>query len=129
MPRGEWIEVIRANVFDAGIYPSFMEEGVREDVKRHINWGNQESPLSHCAFPTAFYSSVSGSGVWLRLNASAVWTVGMRSNMFDVQVYSAAGVTDRTGINAHDIFASLLCVIALRHCFASLARNEHKIGT
>ena len=33
---------------------------VRPDVMRHVNWGNQESPLSHCSFKHAFFSSVSG---------------------------------------------------------------------
>eukprot|EP01052_Picozoa_sp_SAG31_P036618 SAG31_NODE_4601_length_3103_cov_4.716378_1_plen_672_part_00 len=92
--HGQWLEVTRTNVFDAGMYGSMMEEGVRLGVKYHINSVCGESMLCHTSFPEAFFWVVSGSGVWLRLNKS-IGTVYTVNNAVAMVYRGAPGLTGR----------------------------------
>ena len=95
--NGEWVEVIRANVWDGKVYRSYIEEGVRLDVHRHVSTYG-EAPRSHTSFPAGFFNVVAGSGIWLHVESPGLkYTISPRRRVtWDLIVHSGApGITDR----------------------------------
>eukprot|EP01051_Picozoa_sp_SAG22_P010822 SAG22_NODE_995_length_6117_cov_3.445995_2_plen_513_part_00 len=63
-------------------------------MKPHINAVCGESPKCHTSFPAAYFSVVSGSGVWLRVNDSIGVTYQI-NNEVALVVSGAPGLTNR----------------------------------
>lgn len=61
-----WVEVTRTNIFNRGMYPIMLEEGVAPDVAKTINFisGEREGPGAHGAYPSCYFNAAVGTGIW-----------------------------------------------------------------